>query len=116
MELRKIEEKGKVMENSYAVFQIREAVGRSQMFFKIGLLKISQTSQETPVLESLFNKIAGLKRPNILKTDLSQIFHGLVVHFRTMFYSLVCKCYLWEKNHVKVKPNFGKLYFKQISW
>ena len=27
------------MENSYAIFQIREAVGRSQMFFKIGIIK-----------------------------------------------------------------------------
>ena len=38
VELRKIEEKDNVMENSYAMFQIREAVGRSQMFFKIGVL------------------------------------------------------------------------------
>ena len=34
------------MENSYAMFQIREVVGLSQMFFKIGvfknLLRISQ--------------------------------------------------------------------------
>ena len=39
MELRKIEEKAKVMENSHAVFQIREAVDLSQMFFKVGPLK-----------------------------------------------------------------------------
>ena len=39
MELRKIEEKY-VIENSYAMmFQIREAIGLSQMFFKIGVLK-----------------------------------------------------------------------------
>ena len=34
------------MENEYAMFQIREAVARSQMFFKIGInknfLRISQ--------------------------------------------------------------------------
>ena len=39
LELRKKEEKDKVMENFYAMFQIREAVGRLQMFFKIGVLK-----------------------------------------------------------------------------
>ena len=44
------------MENSYAMFQIREAVGRSQIFFKIGVLKISQISQEKSLLDSLFKK------------------------------------------------------------
>ena len=39
VELPKIEEKDNVMENWYAIFQIREAVGRSQMFFKLGALK-----------------------------------------------------------------------------
>ena len=37
VELRKIEEKD-VMEKLYAMFQIREAVSRSQMFVKIGVL------------------------------------------------------------------------------
>ena len=41
VQLSKIEEKDDAMENSYAVFQIREAISRSQMFFKIekGVLK-----------------------------------------------------------------------------
>ena len=39
VELCKIEEKD-VMENLYAMFQIREAVGHLQMFIKIGALKI----------------------------------------------------------------------------
>ena len=39
VELRKIEEKYNVTENSHAMFQISEAVGRSQMFFKIGVTK-----------------------------------------------------------------------------
>ena len=39
VEVRKIEEKDNVMENSYAMFQIREVVGRLQMFFKIGVLE-----------------------------------------------------------------------------
>ena len=38
VELRKIEEKD-VMEKLYAIFQIREVVGRSQTFAKIGVLK-----------------------------------------------------------------------------
>ena len=42
MELVKEEEKDNDRENSYTMFQIREAAGRSQMFFKIGVLKISQ--------------------------------------------------------------------------
>ena len=41
VELPKIEEKDNVIENLYAVFQIREAVGRTQMIFKIGVLKNS---------------------------------------------------------------------------
>ena len=41
VELPKIEEKDNVMENLYAVFQIREAVGRTLMIFKIGVLKNS---------------------------------------------------------------------------
>ena len=39
LDLRKKEQKDNIMENSYTMFQIREAVGRSQMFFKIGVLK-----------------------------------------------------------------------------
>ena len=39
VELRKKEEKHNVMKNSYAVFQIREAVGCLQMFFKTGVYK-----------------------------------------------------------------------------
>ena len=48
---------------------------------------------------------------NILKTDLPQSFRGLVVHFKTIFWSLVYRCYLWEDSHIKVEPNFGKLLF-----
>ena len=53
MELRKIEEKDKVTENLYAMFQIREAVDLSQMFFKISFLKISQISQEKASVKGL---------------------------------------------------------------
>ena len=72
VELRKIEEKDNVMENSYAIFQIREAVGRSQMFFKTCVLKNFAIAKENSSvrLESLFNKVAGLKRSaTLLKRD-----------------------------------------------
>ena len=71
MKLRKIEGKEKVMENSYAMFQIRQAVGLPQMFFKIGLLKnFANFTGKHPMLESLFDKVAGLKRPaTLLKRD-----------------------------------------------
>ena len=39
LDLRKKEQKDNIMENSYTMFQIREAVGRSQMFFKMVFLK-----------------------------------------------------------------------------
>ena len=38
---------------------------------------------------------------NSLKTDLSQIFYRLAVHFKTTFCSFVCKCYLWENLFIK---------------
>ena len=39
------------------------------MFFKVGVFKISQISQETPVQES-FNNVAGPKACNIVKMRL----------------------------------------------
>ena len=43
---------------------------RSQMFFKIGVLKISQCSQKTPVFESLFNKVGALKACIFIKKEI----------------------------------------------
>ena len=66
MELRKIEEKDNAMENWYIMFQIREAVGRSQMFFKIDVLKNFANFTGKILCRSLF--LAGLKRSaNLLK-------------------------------------------------
>ena len=45
-----------------------EAVVR-RCFSKYGFLNISQISQETPVLEFLFNKVEGPKTCNFIKTD-----------------------------------------------
>ena len=33
---------------------------------------------------------------------LAQIFQGLDVPFKTIFWSLVYKCHLWEDSHLKV--------------
>ena len=70
VELNKVEEKDNVMENSYAIFQIREAVGRSQMsssrsqtFFKIGVLKNVANFTGRDLCWSLFLiKLQALKK------------------------------------------------------
>ena len=71
MELRKIEEKDKVMVYSYAIFQISEAVVRSQMF--LAALKNSTIfHMKTSLLKSLFPKVEELKRSAaLLKRDSS---------------------------------------------
>ena len=43
---------------------------RSQMFFKIGLIKISKFHRKTSVLEALFNDAAGLQASNFMKERL----------------------------------------------
>ena len=58
-------------------FQIGEAVTRSKMFFKIGALKnfANFTGKHLCWMESLFNKVAGLKRSaTLLKRDSTQMF------------------------------------------
>ena len=71
MELRKIEEKDKAMVYSYAIFQISEAVVRSQMF--LAALKNSTIfHRKTSLLKSLFPKVEELKRSAaLLKRDSS---------------------------------------------
>ena len=73
IELRtKEEEKDNVMENLYTMSQIREAISRSQMFFKIGVEISQEFHKKNPVLESLLNKVAGLKRSaTLFKRDSS---------------------------------------------
>ena len=43
---------------------------RSQMFFEIGVLKVWNIHRKTPVLESLFSKIASLEACNFIKKRL----------------------------------------------
>ena len=89
MELRRVEEKDQVI-NSNVMFHIREAVGRSQRFFKIGVLKFfCKFHRKVPVLESLFNKVAGLKRSaTLLKRDSTQVFPCEICEIfkNTLFY------------------------------
>ena len=47
--------------------QATQRSSRLQMFFNKGVCKFLQISQETPVLESLFNIVAGLKAYNFIK-------------------------------------------------
>ena len=48
---------------------------RSQMFFKIGVSKnFGKSHRKTPVLESLFNKVAGLRFVTLLKKPPTQVF------------------------------------------
>ena len=43
---------------------------RSQMFFEIGVLKVCNIHRKTPVLESLFSKVASLEACNFIKKRL----------------------------------------------
>ena len=53
----------------YALHNSRNS--RSQMFFRIGVLKnCSNVYRKTPLLDSLFNKIAGLQTYNLIKKKL----------------------------------------------
>ena len=61
VELCKTEEKDNVMENLYVLFQIREAVSRSEVFQEV-FLKFCKFHSKNPVLESLFDKVKGLKK------------------------------------------------------
>ena len=69
VELRKKEEKDKVLENSYAMFQIREAVGRLQMLFKIS----KEFHKKNPVLGSFLIKLQGSKEKTLFKRDFSTV-------------------------------------------
>ena len=88
MKLHKLEEKDNVMENLYAMFHIREAVGRLEMFFKIRVLKNLANFTKKILLQSLLNKVAGLKRSEtLLKRDSSTgIFYEIGEIFKNAFF------------------------------
>ena len=47
---------------------------RSQMFFKIGILKIRNIHRKTSVLESLFNKVVYLTPTQMFSCEICEIF------------------------------------------
>ena len=66
---------------------------RSQMFFKIGILKVCNIYRKTPVLESLFSKFSSLEACNFIKRWLQHRF------------------FLWILEVFKkiIRDNFGQL-------
>ena len=65
--------------------------------------KFHKIHRRTPVLESLFNKVAGLKACNFIKNRLQ---HGCVVKFanllRTSFFTEHLRWLLLEQHHTNV--------------
>ena len=99
MKLHKLEEKDNVMENLYAMFHIREAVGRLQMFFKIRVLKNLANFTKKILLQSLLDKVAGLKRSEtLLKRDSST--SVLAKFLRTPFSTEHLWCLLLKPKNV----------------
>ena len=60
---------------------------RSQMFFEIGVLKVCNIHRKTPVLESLFSKVASLEACNFIKKRLQhRCFPVNIAKFLRKFY------------------------------
>ena len=55
--------------DNHSILHYRFRRSRSEVLCKKMLLIISQNSQETPVSESLFNKVAGLRPATLSKRD-----------------------------------------------
>ena len=72
------------------IYRIKSLSNHSQMFFKIGVIKIfCKIHRKTPVLESLFDKVAGLKACSfILRTP---FYRTLLV---TAYDSRITLCFL----------------------
>ena len=60
---------------------------RSQMFFEIGVLKVSNIHRKTPVLKSLFRKVASLEAYKFIKKRLQhRCFPVNIANFLRKFY------------------------------
>ena len=60
---------------------------RSQMFFEIGVLKVCNIHRKTPVLESLFSKVASLEAYKFIKKRLQhRCFPVNIANFLRKFY------------------------------
>ena len=114
---------------------------RSHVFFKMGFLKnFANFTRETPVLESLLNKVARLKpckfikkrlqymcfpvkNANFLKTPFLQNIFGGCFYFwaaftevwkRVSFCLKVMSCHVWWLSFFFVNKDPGKVYSKQL--
>ena len=62
-------------------------ISRSQMFFEIGVLKVCNIHRKTPVLESLFSKVASLEAYKFIKKRLQhRCFPVNIANFLRKFY------------------------------
>ena len=60
---------------------------RSQMFFEIGVLKVCNIYRSTPLLESLFSKVASLETYKFVKKRLQhRCFPVIIANFARKFY------------------------------
>ena len=60
---------------------------RLWMFYEIGVLKVCNIRRKTPVLESLFSKVASLEASNFIKKRLQyRCFHVNIAKFLRIFY------------------------------
>ena len=67
------------------------------MFYKKGILKISQYHWKTPVLESFFNNVAGLEACSFIKNRLQQCFPMKTAKFlSTPFLKNICERLLFS--------------------
>ena len=73
---------------------------RSQMFFKIGVLKISQNSQENSLLESLFNRVASLE---LFSCEYCESFKSsfFIEHLRWLFQHMFCFTLYFQEDIAK---------------
>ena len=91
---------------------------RSQMFFEIGVLKVSNIHRKTPVLKSLFSKVASLEAYKFIKKRLqNRCFPVNIANFLRKFYlkntTFGCFC-TWNSPGIWLNINreIGGTYFQ----
>ena len=98
-----------------------ERSSRSQMFSKLGVLKkIRKFDRKTPVLDSLFNEIAGLQAllKNFIKTSVSKtLFDDVYVIFPIhLSFPVRSRCVLKATIHRKKQWIVSRLLEKAFSF
>ena len=104
---------------------------RSQMFFKIGVSKnFGKSHRKTPVLESLFNKVAGLSFVTLSKKPPTQVFSCEICEtFKNTYFhrtlpvaasdfsgnmQIFKKSVFYESLHLKLPVTFPEIFFMKI--